>query len=149
MAPYTVKCNFQLEGAKEVALVWDGQERLIEGTGTARFEFRVDNEKSFGDMTYTISIKRTEYGMSIIPMGILEARPLRLIPITPGGEPGGESTTVVSQALTNWTPEKEEGLAKLEEDLAAGRRKLPPPPAEARKTVLSWVGMGKGRRKTM
>ncbi|KAL5328006.1 hypothetical protein ACEPPN_005712 [Leptodophora sp. 'Broadleaf-Isolate-01'] len=192
MAPYTIKCNFQLGDGKKVALVWDGQERLIECTGVkckARFKvcfdneehFRVDDEKSFGNITYTISIKRTEHSMYIIAKEILEPQP--------------ESTTVVSQA---WTPvectsgkcEARFGLCfdnedlfvndensfgditytisikctkhgisiipkeileprplclilitpegeSLEEDLAAGRRELPPPPAEAQNTVPS------------
>lgn len=42
-----LKCDFQLEGAKEVALVWDGQEHPIKCTSgkyKASFEVPFENE---------------------------------------------------------------------------------------------------------
>ncbi|PVH67878.1 hypothetical protein DL98DRAFT_257225 [Cadophora sp. DSE1049] len=154
MAPFvTVNCNFQLEGAKEVALVWDGEARPIQCTG-GRYEasfkvyfenegpkpvhFRVDNKTSddhhlrhplyFTNIAYTMSVKWTGDRMSISAEESREAKRLFLVPITPGGE----SATIVSPALPNRSglppKEKQELVAGATKALKTARTTLPPPP---------------------
>ncbi|PVH70699.1 hypothetical protein DL98DRAFT_521485 [Cadophora sp. DSE1049] len=113
----TVECNFTLEGAKDVALVWDGHEHPIENEGgryeaivevrfentkPKKFHFRVDGEESNGHLCYP-SFLNTTYTMS----------PKRCLSII---------ATIVSQGLT---PEKrQEVLEESRKALDAAREKL-------------------------